>query len=92
MPCKQQPTPTETEIGSVGNANAENLTADSVLFWSMVLHTPCSNTTVSFVLGMCSTDLLGDVLAALQVVVSVREDLGFHNGHQAVLVEQIVLL
>ena len=48
--------------------------------------------TVSFVLGMCSTDLLGDVLAALQVVVSVREDLGFHNGHQAVLVEQTVLL
>ncbi len=35
------------------------------------------------------TDLFCDVLAALQVMVSVREDLWLHNRHQAVLVEHI---
>lgn len=34
------------------------------------------------------TDLFRDVLAALQVVVSIGEDLWFHDGHQSILVEQ----
>lgn len=33
------------------------------------------------------SDLFRDVLAALQVVVSVGEDLWLHNGHQSILVK-----
>lgn len=36
---------------------------------------------------MYRTNLFCDVLAPLQVVVTIRQDLWLHNGHQAVLRE-----
>lgn len=44
---------------------------------------------VDMVVGQClvdgSQDFLSDVLAALQVMVTIREDLRLHNGDNAVL-------